>query len=122
MFRATRYLMAAAAVTLPMLIAGPALADTGSVHEVIYEVWADHSAQATTINYYEDNNSPQSPANVPLPWKAVVHTTAVTPIYALSAENADLGALSCRITVDGVVRDEQTTSGMHASVGCTAAS
>lgn len=121
MFRATQYLIAAAAITLSALVAGPALADTGS-HEVVYEIWAESAAQATTINYYEDGNKPESPANVPLPWKVTVHNSASDPIYALSAENSDLGALSCRITIDGVVRDEQTTRGMHSSVGCTAAS
>ncbi|MQY25947.1 MmpS family transport accessory protein [Nocardia aurantia] len=121
MFRATRYLIAAAAVTLPVLVAGPALADPGP-HEVVYEVWSDSSAQATTVNYYGDESTPQSPANVPLPFVVTVHTSAATPIYALSAENSDLGAISCRITVDGTVRDEQTAHGMHATVGCTAAS
>ncbi len=121
MFRATRYLIAAAAVTLPVLVAGPALAAPGT-HEVVYEVWSDTSAQAKTVNFYGEESVPQSPADVPLPFKVTVHTSAATPIYALSAENSDLGAISCRITIDGVVRDEQTANGMHAGVGCTAAS
>ena len=61
--------------------------------------------------------SRRRPLNVPLPWTLTLTTTAPAASPNIVAQS-DGGSISCRITVDGVVKDERTTDGVNAQTFC----
>ena len=83
---------------------------------VTYEVFGPAGADAT-INYLDLSSNPQSLKQVPLPWSVTLTTTspAITPIL-LAQGNAE--AISCRIIVDGKVKDEKSADGVDAFTFC----
>jgi hypothetical protein len=84
--------------------------------QVTYEVFGPTGAVAT-INYLDLSANPQSIKGAPLPWLLTLTTTApaATPIL-LAQGNAE--AIGCRITVDGKVKDEKSSSGVDAFTFC----
>jgi len=72
---------------------------------------------AATINYLDLDAQPQKAENVALPWSLTLTTTAPAASPNIIAQG-DGDAISCRITVDGVVKDERTTDGLNAQTFC----
>ena len=70
-----------------------------------------------TINYLDLDAQPQKAENVSLPWTLDLTTTAPAASPNIVAQS-DGGSISCRITVDGVVKDERTTDGVNAQTFC----
>jgi Mycobacterium membrane protein len=84
--------------------------------QVIYEVFGDPGATAT-INYQDVHAAPQRVDNAPLPWSYTITTTDPAVIANVVAQgNGD--RLSCRITVNGVVKDERTVNEVNAYTFC----
>ena len=83
--------------------------------EVKYEIFGTGSL--ATINYLDLDAQPQKAVNVPLPWTLDLTTTAPAASPNIVAQS-DGGSISCRITVDGVVKDERTTDGVNAQTFC----
>ncbi len=84
--------------------------------EVRYEIFGEPGATAT-INYLDLDAQPQKAVNVTLPWSLTLTTTAPAASPNIVAQgNGD--SISCRITVDGVVKDEKTTDGLNAQTFC----
>jgi hypothetical protein len=83
--------------------------------EVKYEIFGTGSV--ATINYLDLDAQPQKAENVPLPWTLDLTTTAPAASPNIVAQS-DGGSISCRITVDGVVKDERTTDGVNAQTFC----
>ena len=84
--------------------------------EVRYEIFGEPGATAT-INYLDLDAQPQKAVNVTLPWSLTLTTTAPAASPNIVAQgNGD--SISCRITVDGVVKDEKTTNGLNAQTFC----
>ncbi|RDH76529.1 hypothetical protein DVS77_21060 [Mycolicibacterium moriokaense] len=84
--------------------------------EVKYEIFGEPGATAT-INYLNLDAQPQHAVDVTLPWSLTLTTTAPAASANIVAQgNGD--SISCRITVDGVVKDEQTTQGVNAQTFC----
>ena len=84
--------------------------------QVTYEVFGPTGAVAT-INYLDLSANPQSVKGAPLPWLLTLTTTApaATPIL-LAQGNAE--SIGCRITVDGKLKDEKSSSGVDAFTFC----
>ena len=82
---------------------------------VKYEIFG--SASDANVNYLDLSAQPQRVDGAPLPWTLVLSTTAPSVFPNLSAQsNGD--RLGCRITVDGEIKDENITNGVHALTFC----
>ena len=82
---------------------------------VKYEIFGDGSV--ATINYLDLDAQPQKALNAPLPWQLTLTTTAPAASPNIIAQS-DGGTISCRISVDGVIKDERTTDGVNAQTFC----
>ncbi|WP_082974907.1 MmpS family transport accessory protein [Mycobacterium sp. E3247] len=83
---------------------------------VIYEVFGPNGATAT-INYLDANAQPQEVDNVTIPWSMRIETT-LSAVVANVVAQGDSERLGCRITVNGVVRDELTVESHNAATSC----
>jgi len=82
---------------------------------VMYDVFGPTGATAK-IDYFDaDANTHE--VNTALPWSTTISTT----LPAISANIMAQGNgdhIGCRVTVDGVVRDQKSTDGVHAQTFC----
>jgi hypothetical protein len=83
---------------------------------VVYEVFGAPGATAT-INYQDVHAAPQRIDNAPLPWSYTITTTDPAVIANLVAQGNG-NTLGCRITVNGVVKDERTVNELSAYTFC----
>ncbi|MCV7197266.1 MmpS family transport accessory protein [Mycobacterium angelicum] len=83
---------------------------------VTYEVFGPPGSLAT-INYLDLSANPQSVKQAPLPWTLTLTTTAPATSPILLAQG-DGHTISCRITVDGKVKDEKSAQGVDAFTFC----
>lgn len=83
---------------------------------VIYEIFSPNGTVAD-INYLDLNADPKRVDSAPLPWSLKLSTTdpAVSPNIVAQGHSDTIG---CRITVDGVVKDERIRSGVNAQTFC----
>jgi hypothetical protein len=72
---------------------------------------------AATINYLDLDAQPQKAHNASLPWELTLTTTAPASSPNIIAQS-DGNSITCRITVDGVIKDERTTDGVNAQTFC----
>ena len=82
---------------------------------VTYQIFGTGSS--ATINYLDLDAQPQKTASAPLPWSLTLTTTAPAASPNITAQS-DGTSISCRITVDGVVKDERTSDGVNAQTFC----
>lgn len=83
---------------------------------VVLEVSGPPGAVAT-INYLDVNAQPQQVLNAPLPWSFTITTTEPAVLGNVVAQgNGD--TISCRIVVNGEVKDERTVNTAHAYTYC----
>lgn len=83
---------------------------------VVLEVFGTPGAVAT-VNYLDVDAQPQRANGVTLPWKYDVTTTDPAVFVNVMAQgNSD--SLGCRITIDGVVKDERVVNAMNAYAYC----
>lgn len=84
--------------------------------DVIYEVFgpAGTTGQA---NFLDEQAQPQRANFTTLPWSYTISTRLMS-VFANVVAQGDSGTLGCRITVNGVVRDEQSVSAHNAQVFC----
>jgi hypothetical protein len=83
---------------------------------VVYEIMGPPGAVAT-VNYLNLDAEPQIARDVPLPWSLTLTTTAPAAAANIVAQG-DSDTIGCRITVDGVVKDERWSSGVSAQTFC----
>lgn len=83
---------------------------------VLYEIFGTNGTYAD-INYLDLDAQPQRLDAADLPWSLTLETTdpAVSPTIVAQG---DSDSISCRITIDGVVKDERTTNGLNAQTFC----
>ncbi|QLL08599.1 MmpS family transport accessory protein [Mycobacterium vicinigordonae] len=86
------------------------------VKQVIYEVYGQSGATGK-VSFLDGNAQPQNAAFTGLPWTFTIETTVPAVIANVVAQGTG-GDIGCRITVDGVVRDEQSSVGHHAQTSC----
>jgi hypothetical protein len=82
---------------------------------VTYEVFG--SGDTAVINYKDLDGKPQRTGTVSLPWTLTLTTTAPSTSPNILAQT-DGQSISCRITVDDVVKDERTATGVNAQTFC----
>ena len=83
---------------------------------VILEVFGAPGTVAT-INYLDVNAQPQRVDHTTLPWSYTI-STVLPAVSANIMAQGDGDQIRCRITVDGVVREEQTADGLNAQTFC----
>jgi hypothetical protein len=82
---------------------------------VVYDVLGPAGTSAR-IDYYDaDANTHE--VNAALPWSTTISTT-LPAISANIMVQGDSHHIGCRITVDGVVRDQKSTDGVNAQTFC----
>jgi Mycobacterium membrane protein len=82
---------------------------------VVYEVFGPAGTTAR-IDYF-DADANTHDVNAALPWSTTISTT-LPAVSANIMAQGDTDEIGCRITVDGVVRDEQSRNGLNAQTFC----
>ena len=82
---------------------------------VKYEISGNGSI--ATINYLDLDAQPQKALNASLPWELTLTTTAPAASPNIIAQS-DGSTITCRISVDGVLKDERTSDGVNAQTFC----
>jgi Mycobacterium membrane protein len=83
---------------------------------VTYEVSGPAGATAN-INYWDENANTHQVNGAPLPWSFTISTTLPSVSANIMAQS-DSNQISCKITVDGVVREQQNSDGHNAQTFC----
>jgi hypothetical protein len=94
---------------------GSDTADSFNPKVVTYEVFG--SGATATINYTDLDGLPQRTGEVGLPWSLTLQTTVPSVMPNLLAQS-DGQSISCRVTVDDVVKDERTVQGVNPATYC----
>ena len=82
---------------------------------VVYDVFGPPGSTAT-IDYFDaDANTHE--VNAALPWSTTLSTT-LPAVSANIMAQGDGDQIGCRVTVDGVVRDQKSTDGLNAQTFC----
>ena len=84
--------------------------------QVTYEIFGPQGSVAT-VNYLDLDAQPQIARDVTLPWTVTLTTTAPAASANIVAQG-DTDTIGCRILVDGVLKDEKTSSGVNAQTFC----
>lgn len=84
--------------------------------KVTYEIFGPPGTVAT-VNFLDLDAEPQIARDVTLPWTLELSTTAPAAAANIVAQG-DSDTIGCRITVDGVVKDEKTSTGVNAQTFC----
>lgn len=69
------------------------------------------------INYWDENANTHQVNAAPLPWSFTISTTLPSVSANIMAQG-DGSQISCRITVDGVVREQKNADGVNAQTFC----
>jgi hypothetical protein len=83
---------------------------------VVYEIYGPPGTVAT-INYLDLDAQPQIARDVTLPWSLTLTTTAPAASANIVAQG-DSDTIGCRITVNGELKDEKTSTGVNAQTFC----
>ncbi len=83
---------------------------------VKYEIFGAPGSTAN-INYWDADANTHQLNNVPLPWSITLSTTLPTVSANIMAQT-DGGNIGCRITVDGELREHQSSDGHNAQTFC----
>jgi len=70
-----------------------------------------------TINYLDVNAQPQRVLDTTLPWSHTI-TTTEPAVFANVVAQGDSNSIGCRITVNGVVKDERSVNKVNAYTYC----
>lgn len=82
---------------------------------VTYEIFG--SGSTAVINYMDLEGKPQRVESTPLPWTLTLQTTLPSVMPHIMAQG-DGESITCRVTVDDVVKEERTATGMNAETFC----
>lgn len=83
---------------------------------VVYEIFGPTGATAT-ISFLDAHAQPQEVDNAAIPWSMRIETT-LSAVLANVVAQGDSERLGCRITVNGVVRDERSVDSHNAATSC----
>jgi hypothetical protein len=82
---------------------------------MVYDVYGPPGTTAQ-ISYFDPDANVHL-VNVPLPWSVTLSTTLPTVSANLMARS-DGDEIGCRVTVNGVVREEKSANGVNAQTYC----
>ena len=83
---------------------------------VVYEIFGPPGSTAS-INYWDAEANVHQVDDAALPWSYTISTTLPSVSANIMAQ-ADAGNIGCRISIDGVVRDEKSIDGVNAQTFC----
>ena len=83
---------------------------------VRYDVYGPGGSTAN-INYWDENANTHQVNAAALPWSVTVSTT-LPSVSANIMVQGDGSRIGCRITVDGVVREERNSDGVNPQIFC----
>ena len=83
---------------------------------VVYEISGPPGTTAN-INYWDENANTHQVNAAPLPWSTTISTTLPSVSANIMAQT-DGNQIGCKITVDGVVREQQNSDGHNAQTFC----
>jgi hypothetical protein len=83
---------------------------------VIYDVFGPEGATAK-IDYFDADANTHEVSAAPLPWSTTISTT-LPAVSANIMAQGDSDHIGCRITVDGVVREEKNSDGLNTQTFC----
>ncbi|WP_156669479.1 MmpS family transport accessory protein [Mycobacterium sp. E3339] len=83
---------------------------------VVYDITGPPGATAN-INYWDENANTHQVNAAPLPWSTTISTTLPSVSANIMAQS-DSGQITCKITVDGVVREQRSSDGHNAQTFC----
>jgi hypothetical protein len=86
------------------------------VKRVTYQVFGPGDTTGS-VSYLGNNAEPQEADFTGLPWVFTIATTAPAVIANVVAQG-NSNTIGCRITVNGVLEDEQYSAGHHAQTSC----
>ncbi|BBY08250.1 MmpS family transport accessory protein [Mycobacterium noviomagense] len=86
------------------------------VKRLTYEVYGP-SETTGTVTYLNKNAQPEQANFTGLPWIYAL-TTTVPAVMANVVAQGNSDNIGCRITVDGEVKEEQSSAGHHAQTSC----
>jgi len=95
--------------------AGDRLVEFNPKH-VLYSVWGPANT-AVEVDYLDEHAQPQRVLAATVPWSYEIVTTD-TAVVATVVAQGDADSIGCRITVNGVVRDERTIDRHRAQTHC----
>jgi hypothetical protein len=84
--------------------------------QVVLEVFGAPGTVAT-INYLDINAHPQQVLDATLPWSLTM-TTTQPGVFANLVAQGDGNSISCRIIINGAVKDEKTVNEVNAYTSC----
>lgn len=87
-----------------------------NVKKVTYEVFGPAEAVGK-ISYLDENGKSLNASFTSLPWTQTLATT-IPAVVAQVVAQGDTNTIGCRITVNGVVKDEQSANGHDAQTFC----
>jgi Mycobacterium membrane protein len=83
---------------------------------VTYDVFGPEGSTAK-IDYFDADANTHEIDAAPLPWSITISTT-LPAVSANIMAQADSDQIGCRITVDGMVREEKNSDGVNAQTFC----
>jgi hypothetical protein len=94
-----------------------ALENTGyNPKHVLLEVFGSPGTTAT-INYLDEQAQPQRVDDARLPWSHMLTTDDPT-LYADLRAQGDGASIGCRITANGIVKDERSSDNVNGYISC----
>ncbi|WP_043735613.1 MmpS family transport accessory protein [Nocardia asiatica] len=89
---------------------------SGKGKTVVYEIISDSDLRSVT--YWDENSELQQLNGADAPWSLTITNTSTAVIAGAGAQTNGT-SVTCRVTVDGKVKDEKTSTGKYAVVNCT---
>jgi hypothetical protein len=86
------------------------------IKQVTYEVYGPGDTTGS-VSYLDKNAQPEQEDFSGLPWTFTI-TTTVPAVIANVVAQGNSDNIGCRITVNGVIKDEQSSAGHHAQTSC----
>lgn len=102
-----------------LLSAAAGISTADDAHQVLYEAWGSPGATTDSVAYIGDDYQGLQDSNVTLPWTKTITSSDSILGWNMNVQNTGSGSISCRVTVDGVVKDEQTVTGVGQIAQCT---
>lgn len=93
----------------PKVAEGSGITANFNPKRITYQVIG--SGGTANLNYLDENGQPHLIENTPLPWSFTIVTTLPSMSANIMAQgDLDVSDLRCRVTVDGQVRDDRTST------------
>jgi hypothetical protein len=94
---------------LPGTAEGSAITANFNPKHITYEITG--AGGTVNLNYLDENGQPHLIENAALPWSFTIVTTLPSMSANIMAQgDHDVSDLKCRVTVDGQVRDDRTST------------